>query len=332
MKHFAVHSGPESLRHKFDAVISARDLRETYLPAFEAGIREGAAGSIMSAYNAINGVPAPANTLLLQDILRGEWGFRGAVVGDVDNVADIWKPGTHAYAGDAAEASAIALRSGNDLCSGTTYAALPEALKRGLVAEADLDTALRRLFLLRFRLGQFDPPERVPFRQIPLSELDSPEHDRLALEAARQSLVLLKNDGSLPWKPQDLKTVAILGPTANNHSALIGNYAGSPAHPVDLLQGLRNRLEPLGVKVTYEMAVPLVEGFQENGQPFPEGVLFTDETKSISGLKGEIFDNEAFAGQPRATRTDTQVDLLWNEAQPIPDLPVRDANVRWTAC
>ena len=138
LKHFAVHSGPEPLRHGFDAVVSNRDLRETYLPAFEAAIREGGANSLMSAYNAINGVPAPANTMLLRDILRDEWGFKGAVVGDVDTVADIWRPGSHEYAKDAAEASALALKAGNDLCSGQTYVALAEALKRGLVTEADI--------------------------------------------------------------------------------------------------------------------------------------------------------------------------------------------------
>src|SRR5439155_11674409 len=120
VKHFAVHSGPEPLRHKFDAQASNRDLRETYLPAFEAGIREGGATSLMSAYNAVNGIPAPANTFLLKDILRGEWDFKGAVVGDVDNVADIWRKGTHEYARDAAEASALAIKAGNDLSSGTT--------------------------------------------------------------------------------------------------------------------------------------------------------------------------------------------------------------------
>jgi beta-glucosidase len=330
VKHYAVHSGPESSRHRFDAVVSPRDLRETYLPAFEAGIREGNSWSIMTAYNAVNGVPAPASTFLLRDILRTEWGFKGAVVGDVDNVADMWMPGTHEYSKDAAEASATALKAGNDLCSGSTYRALPESLKRGLVTEADFDTALRRLFYLRFKLGQFDPPERVPFRQIPLTEVNAPTHDQLALEAARQSLVLLKNDGSLPWNPKDLKTVAILGPTADDNSALLGNYSGSPVRPVNILQGLRAKLEPMGIKVISERAIPLVTGFRETGQAFSEGVLFTDETKSLPGLKGEVFDNEKFEGAPQTTRTDEQVDFLWNEAQPVPGIPVRDAHVRWS--
>jgi beta-glucosidase len=330
LKHYAVHSGPEESRHRFDAVVSARDLHETYLPAFETGIREGGSWSIMSAYNAINGIPAPGNKFLLTDVLRERWGFRGAVVGDVDNVADMWKKGTHEYAKDAAEASALALKAGNDLCSGSTYEALPESLKRGLVTEADLDRALRRLLYLRFKLGQFDPPERVPYAQIPITACNSAAHDQLALEAARQSLVLLKNDGTLPWNPKDLKTVAVLGPTAEDNSALVGNYNGTPAHPANLLQGLRAKLEPLGIKVLYDSAVPLVAGFREAGRPLPEGVLFTDAGKSTPRLKGEFFDNEKFAGSALATRTDAQLELLWNEAQPVPGIPVRGAHLRWT--
>jgi beta-glucosidase len=330
VKHFAVHSGPEPLRHRFNAVVSARDLRETYLPAFEACIREGGALSLMSAYNAVNGVPAPANQPLLGDILRGEWGFQGAVVGDVDTVADMWRKGTHEYCKDAAEASALAVRTGTDLCSGTTYEALPEALQRGLVTQADLDRALRRLLLLRFRLGQFDPADRVAYRRIPATEIDSPAHDQLAWEAARQSLVLLKNDGTLPWNAKTLKTVAILGPTGNEESALLGNYNGTPARMVTLLKGLKARLEPLGVKVLAESAGPLVQGYRISGQPFPDGVLFADDAHRRAGLKGEVFGNPKLEGAPSALRTDPQVNLQWDEAQPLPNLPATDASLRWT--
>ncbi len=289
VKHFAVHSGPEPLRHKFDAVVSDRDLHETYLPAFKAGVREGGAMSLMSAYNAVDGIPAPANKMLLQDVLRGEWGFKGAVVGDVDNVSDMWRPGTHEYVKDAAEASALAIKAGTDLCSGTTYEALADALKRGLVTEADIDRSLRRLFTLRFKLGQFDPPEQVPYRNIPISENDSPAHDQLALEAARQSLVLLKNDSTLPWDAKKLKTVAIIGPTGDEESALLGNYSGTPSRKITLTKGIKAKLESVGVKVLVEPGVPLVKGFRVSGKPFPTGVLFTDATQSHPGLKGEVF-------------------------------------------
>ncbi len=330
VKHFAVHSGPESLRHKFDAVISDRDLHETYLPAFEVGIREGGAQSLMSAYNAVDGVPASANKRLLTDILRDEWGFRGAVVGDVDSVGDIWKRSSHAFAPDAAEASALAIKAGNDLCSGTTYEALPEALKRGLITEKELDGALRRLLLLRFKLGQFDPASRVSYRKIPITENDSPAHDQLALEVARQSLVLLKNDGTLPWNPKDLKTVAVVGPTSDEPSALLGNYSGTPSRYVTLAQGIKAKLEPLGVKVLTDSSVPLVKGFRINGQPFPAGVLFVDVARSQAGLKGEVFTNIKFDGEPMATRTDAQVDFQWDEAQPVAGIPISQASVRWS--
>ncbi len=337
LKHFAVHSGPEPARHSFNAVVSERDLRETYLPAFEAGIRLGGATSLMSAYNAVNGVPAPASAALLQQILRTEWGFQGAVVGDVDNVSDLWRKGAHEYVADAATASARALQAGNDLCSGKTYEALGEALQRGLVTEADLDQALRRLFTLRFRLGQFDPPERVPYRSIPSTENDSPQHDRLALEAARQSLVLLKNDGTLPWRGEQLKTVAILGPTGEEESALLGNYSGTPSRKVTLAQGIKTKLESVGAKVLVAPGVPLVKGFRMSGKPFPAGVLFTDGDRATPGLKGEVFAHEqqdakkaVVEGKRVSTRTDQQIDLQWDEAQPVEGIPITLAAIRWT--
>ena len=330
LKHYAVHSGPEELRHKFDAVVSSRDLHETYLPAFEAGVTEGKAMSVMSAYNAVDGIPAPANHYLLTDVLRDQWGFQGAVVGDVDTVGDIFGKSAHAYVKDAATASALAIKAGNDLCSGKTYFALTEALKLGLVSEEDLERALKRLLTLRFKLGQFDPADSVPYTKIPISENNSPAHDALALEAARQSLVLLKNDGVLPWNLKDLKTVAVIGPTAEDQSALLGNYSGSPARPVTLLKGLQAKLEPLGITMLHDSAIPLVTGFRETGRPFPEGVLFTDTNRTTSGLKAELFDNALFQGTPNSEHIDSQIDLLWNEAQPAPGLPLKDAALRWS--
>jgi len=336
-KHYAVHSGPEPLRHKFSATASERDIRETYLPAFEAAIREGGAASLMSAYSAVNGIPMPANHDLLTRILRDEWGFTGAVVGDVDTVADIWKPDSHHYAKDAAEASALAIRAGNDLCSGGTYKALPDALKRGLLAEHDIDTALRRVLRLRFLLGQFDPPELVPYRSIPPSEIDSPAHDALALEAARQSLVLLKNDGLLPLDIKNLHTVAILGPAGFEDSTIIGNYAGAPARPVTLADGLKTRLEAAGVRVLAMPAVPLVKGFRVTGNPLPDGVLFTDATRRRPGLKAEIFSNQPqnprkpnLVGKLVATETHRKIDFLWNDAEPAGNIPLANASIRWT--
>ena len=331
LKHFAVHSGPEELRHRFDAVVSERDLRETYLVAFEAGVREGGALSLMSAYNAVDGVPAPANTRLLGDILRREWGFAGAVVGDVDTVADIWSPTSHAYAKDAAEASALALKAGNDLCSGTTYEALGESLKRGSVSEADIDRALRRLLTLRFRLGLFDPASRVPYARISPAENDSEPHGRLALEASRQSLVLLKNDGVLPLNPRAIKSIALIGPVANDRSAMLGNYYGIPSHPQTLLDAFRARFEPLGVRVLTAFGAPVAQGFREDSQPFGEGIVFADAALTQPGFKGEVFANPDLSGPPVGTRVDRQLDLKWNPYQPLPNVPTGRASGRWTA-
>jgi beta-glucosidase len=330
LKHFAVHSGPEELRHRFDAVVSERDLHETYLPAFEAGIREGGARSVMSAYNAIDGIPAPANVRLLTKILRDDWGFTGAVVGDVDTVADIWRPASHNYAPDAAHASALALKAGTDLCSGRTYEALPEALKDGLLTEADLDVALRRIFQLRFQLGQFDPPARVPYTSIPISENDSPAHNQLALDAARQSMVLLENDGTLPLDVHKIRTLALIGPTADSQSAMLGNYCGTPATPVTLLSALRAKLEPLGIEVLTATGARIAKGYREYAQPFPDGTVYADEKRTIPGLAGSVFANPVLEGTAVARRTDGQVDFKWNSYHPVPGIPVQNASVSWT--
>ena len=343
VKHFAVHSGPEADRHVFDARPSPRDLRETYLPAFEAGITEGGAQSLMSVYNAIDGVPGPANSRLLTDILRTRWGFKGAVVGDVDCVHDVHAH--HKFTRDAAESAAACLRAGNDLCSGATYAALPDALARGLCTESDLDRALRRLLSLRFRLGDFDSAPgnaelqlgssvsslRNPYASIPPEANDTPEHDALALEASRQSLVLLKNDGALPLDPSRLRTIAVIGPVADDKSALLGNYAGTPARPVTLLEGLRKKLSARGVTVLHEPGCTLAPGFPANQFSFAAGELFTDATLATPGVSGEFWPNRDLSGPATHSRTDTQLDLDWDYYHPLPHIAVRDTSARWTA-
>lgn len=328
LKHYAVHSGPESERHRFNAEVSQRDLRETYLPAFEAGVCEGHVGEVMSAYNAVNGFPVAANKELLTGILRDEWGFQGAVVGDVDNVADLTEG--HHFTSSAAEASAAALKAGNDLCSGGTYGALRQAMGSGLVSEEEVNRSLRRLLLLRFRLGQFDSPKDVPYASISPSKNDSSEHEQMALEAARQSLVLLKNDGTLPWDPKALHAVAVLGPTAEDPFALTGNYAGTPVRPVTILDGIRAVLEPKGVTVLSDPAVPLVDGMADRTSTFPGGVLFTDNRQSVRGLKREIFATGDFQSAQSARSTDPQVDFFWNPAQPLPGIPLTGASIRWS--
>jgi beta-glucosidase len=329
LKHYAVHSGPEGERHGFDVHPTPRDLWETYLPAFETGVQAGGAQSIMSPYNAIDGVPGPVNRRLLTAILRERWGFKGAVVGDVDCIHDVHTH--HHFTKDAAESSALAIKAGNDLCSGATYAALPEALARELCTESDLDVALRRLLMLRFRLGQFDPENLVPYASIPAKANDAPIHDQLALVSARESMVLLKNDGVLPLDPQRLRKVAVIGPVADEISALVGNYAGTPARPVTLLAGLRRKLTGHGISVRHEPGCTLASGFPENQFQFETGEIFTDAERTQPGVRGEFWNNRELTGTPTQTRTDPQLDLFWDYYQPQPGIAVRDTSARWSA-
>ena len=241
-KHFAVHSGPEHDRHHFDAQASRRDLWDTYLPAFEACIVEAKAASIMGAYNRTNGQPCCASPFLLEEILRRRWGFQGYVVSDCGAIGDIYRH--HKLVETAAEAAALAVSTGCDLECGETYSALGEAVVQGLLPETGLDRALIRLFTARFRLGMFDPPQRVPYAHIPISVNDSEEHRSLALTAARESMVLLKNaDGFLPLS-KALKTVAVIGPNADDEIVLQGNYQGTPSSSVTPLAGIRAKLGP----------------------------------------------------------------------------------------
>ena len=240
-KHYAVHSGPEALRHEFDAQADERDLRETYLPHFKAAIVQGQAVSIMGAYNRTNGEACNASPTLLQKILRDEWGFQGYVVSDCGAIGDIYLH--HKTAQTPEEASALAVRAGCDLECGATYRALANAVRQGLLPEADLDRSLRRLFTARMQLGMFDPPERVPYAKLPIEVNDCAEHKQLALDVARESMVLLKNAGDfLPLGKAALKRVAVIGPNANDPLVLLGNYNGMPSSSVTPFEGIRDAL------------------------------------------------------------------------------------------
>ena len=326
-KHFAVHSGPEGNRFSFDAVLSDRDMWEEELSVFEFVVRDSDPAGIMTAYNAINGTACCANSWLLTDLLRGEWGFDGAIVGDVDNVANL--AGHMKVAADHAEGSAMTIRAGQDLCSGWSFEQLGKAVERGLVSEQELDETLGRNLAVRFRLGQFDPPKNVAYSAIPASAVATPENDRLALEAARQSIVLMKNSGVLPLEPSKLNKVVVLGPTADSRAALLGNYFGLPDQPVNLLDGLKNKLEPAGVEVSHFRAVPLVEGLEKTGHPFDSaGCVFTDTDGIEPGLATEVFDNSGFKGEP--VYTPCSMDIFWNIYQPMPPVPADDASIRWS--
>ncbi len=291
-KHFAAHSGPEPERHRFSAQVDERDLRETYLPAFEACLREGGAFSVMGAYSRLNGEPDCASHRLLDQILRREWGFRGYVVSDCYGIKDIFE--NQHLAGSLEQASAMALRAGCDLNCGNEYLSLPTALRRGLITEADLDTAVKRLLEARFRLGMFDPPERVPYAQIPLSVVDSRKHRELSLRAARESIVLLKNANHLLPLSKTLKSIAVVGPNANEVKALLGNYYGTPSVAVTPLVGIRQKVSP-ATKVTYAKGCEAVEPPTIAGS-LDEAVgaaKSADVVIAALGLSGDL-ENEQF--------------------------------------
>lgn len=237
-KHFAVHSGPESERHEFDAIASPKDMRETYLPAFRDAVKEAKVEAVMGAYNRTNGEPCCASKTLMQDILRDEWGFEGHYVSDCGAILDFHEH--HKITSGPVESAALAVNMGCDLNCGWIYEHLAEAVKQGLVSEETIDVSVKRLFRTRFKLGMFDPEDRVPFNKIPYEVNDSDEHRQLALETARESIVLLKNkDSFLPLNKDEIKTIAVIGPNADRKDVLLGNYFGLPSKYVTVLEGIQ---------------------------------------------------------------------------------------------
>ena len=256
VKHFAVHSGPEPSRHTFDAVVSERDLRESYLPQFQAGIREGGAFSLMCAYNRVDGKPACGSDMLLQQVLRGEWRFPGYVVSDCGAIDDIYRG--HKVVATAPEAAALGARTGTDLECGGVYGNLGKSVEQGLITEAQIDTSLTRLFTARFRLGMFDAPEHVRWAQIPFSVLDQASNRDLARRVAQESMVLLKNQGNLLPLRKNLGTLAVIGPNADVADVLLGNYNGTPSDPVTPLRGIREAVSR-NTKVVYARGTNLAD-------------------------------------------------------------------------
>ncbi len=286
-KHFAVHSGPEGLRHRFDAVASPRDLNETYLPAFQALVRAGVE-VVMCAYNRTNGEPCCGSKTLLQDTLRGAWGFQGHVVSDCGAVDDLHTG--HEVTRDRAESAAVTLKSGTDLAC-TDYGALKQSLERGLVTEADLDRALAHVLRTRFRLGFFDPEERNPYARIPESVIGSPEHRALAREAAVESLVLLKNAGDLLPLRKDLRMVYVTGPLATDAQVMLGNYYGVNEDVATVLEGIVGKVSP-ATKVDFRQGVLLD---RPNANPmdwFSGSAREADVTIAVMGISNLIEGEE----------------------------------------
>lgn len=329
-KHYAVHSGPEPSRHSIDVTASKHDMEDTYLPAFRAAITEGKAESIMCAYNRVNGQPACANTFLLEDQLRGAWKFNGYVVSDCDAIVDVFEG--HKFTKTQAEAAAVSLKRGMDNeCAdfftvtqdNSDYVKYLDAVKEGFLTEADINVALKRLFTARMRLGMFDPPSIVPYAQTPESEIDSTAHRQLALKAARESLVLLKNDGVLPL-PSSAKKILVVGPLAESTQVLHGNYSGTASHAVTALEGIRKQFG--ADQVSY------VAGTNFLRQPLviPTSALSTDNGKP--GLKGEYFAGD-LSDAPSTVRVDPYVDLqlFHPDAHALaPPAGMKDFSARWT--
>jgi beta-glucosidase len=255
-KHFAVHSGPERERHTFDARVSAHDLADTYLPQFQAAVRAGRVGSVMAAYNRVNGEACVASPTLLAETLRARWGFLGYVVGDCGAVDDVWAH--HQLVATPAAAAAAALRAGTDLDCGRAYQHLDEALANGMITEADLDRSLVRLFSARFRLGLFDPADRVPWSRLGPDLIEAPAHLTLSRQVAGRAIVLLENRGVLPLAAS-VRRLAVVGPMADDLPVLLANYHGIPSHPVTLLDGVRAAAAARGVAVRYAPGARLVE-------------------------------------------------------------------------
>lgn len=319
-KHYAVHSGPEPLRHNFDVSPPEADLYETYLPAFEALVREGKVEAVMTAYNAVYGRPAPVSPLLYR--LLAEWGFNGHITSDCGSIADLSR--TYKIARDDAEAEALALKAGLNVRCGGEPSQLVDAVRRGFISEAEIDYRLGALLRTQFRLGFYDPAASVAFSRISPAENNSPAHAALALAAARKSLVLLKNDGTLPLRREALKRVAVIGPSADSVTVLLGNYNGRPTAPVTVLAGLKAALGP-GVAVDYAHGCDYAT-MPPGVRPIPRTGLRAEEN---TGLIGDYFANPNLEGKPVAQRRDRPVSFDFAKDRLPPGAVAENMSVRW---
>ena len=319
-KHFAVHSGPEQLRHGFNVDPSERDLEETYLPAFRATVTEGHVQSVMCAYNSIDQFPACTNKMLLKDHLRDAWGFKGFVVSDCGAIVDVNQG--HKKTPDITHSSAMALGAGTDLsCSIWTpgFNTLADAVHQGLVPEDLVTQAAERLYTARFQLGLFDPQGSNPLDKLPFSDAASEEHRLISRKAAEESIVLLKNNGVLPLKSAP-GHIAVIGPTADQLTSILGNYVGTPFHPVTPLEGIEKQFP--ASPVVYAQGSTLAEGV---GVPVPRTAFGLNK-----GLRTEFFATPDWTGRPVAVETEPAVQTDWENAKPVPEIDTHNYSVRWT--
>ena len=324
-KHFAVHSGPEPTRHTADVKVSAHDLEDTYLPAFRAAVTAGA-GSVMCAYNSIDGKPACAQPMLLQQHLRDDWHFSGYVVSDCGAASDISQG--HRYTQTLEQGMAAAVKSGMDIICAWPMQdlkverdAVLKAAQQGLLSNEDIDRAARRLFTARMKLGMFDPPSSVPYTNITIADNDTEPHRQLALQAARETLVLLKNSDHLLPIGAKYKTIAVVGPNADSVDPLLGNYNGTPSKPVTILDGIRKRFS--------DSTVLYAAGSSLTGSPLEAiPAEFLKNESGQTGLTAEYFKGTGLKGIPAIARTDLRVDFNWRSGAG-PEL-LEDFSVRWT--
>ncbi len=329
-KHYAVHSGPEYSRHIDNIYVNDRDLYDTYLPAFKATIQEANVQSIMCAYNRFRDKPCCGSDILLSNILRNQFGFKGYVVSDCGAITDFFQKGNHHVVETPSQAWGWSLSSGTDLNCEDNRAFMEdhfeEAVSKGIINENDINVSVKRLFKARFMLGVFDPEAEVAYTKIPMSVVGSKEHLNLSLEAAEKSLVLLKNNGILPLK--NVKKIALIGPNANNPTILTANYNGDPVDPITPLKGLQ---QYLGTKnVFYTPGTPIVPGIYTDFSIVNENNLFHEEKgKLLKGLSAAYFEDAALNGNPKIERIDKNIDFVWYKS-PINQLADESFGVRWT--
>jgi len=310
-KHYAVHSGPEPLRHVFNADVSAFDLWDTYLPAFEKLVTESKVAGVMCAYNAFQGQPCCGSDLLMTDILRNKWKFKGYVTSDCWAIDDFFK--NHKTHKDAASAAADAVFHGTDLDCGTdAYKALVTAVKEGIITEKDIDVSVKRLFMIRFRLGMFDPAELVKYANTPITVLESSDHQAHALKMARESIVLLRNENQTLPLSKTLKKIVVLGPNADNSIAVLGNYNGTPSKITTVLAGIKEKLGK-NTQVIFEKAVSFTNDTLLS-------YLNLDSQFNIDhrqGFKSEYFKGTDLQGTAVLTQMEPSLNHNWQEGQQI---------------
>ena len=321
-KHYAVHSGPEPKRHEFDAVVNEKDLRETYLPAFRDAVKEAKVEAVMGAYNRVNGHPACAHPRLLTEILREEWGFEGHVVSDCGAISDFHLH--HKVTKTPEESAALAVNNGCDLNCGRVFESLLAAVEQGLISEETIDRSVKRLLRTRFRLGMFDPEDMVPFNEIPYEVNDCEEHRQLSLEMARESIVLLKNDGLLPLNKDEIKTIAVIGPNADDKQVLLGNYFGQPSRYVTVVNGIRNAVNE-DTKVYYAQGCDMFQTHDSHwGNPpttgFAEALAMAERSDVVvmclglspllEGEEGSVAESDGGGDRVDLNLPGVQEDLL----------------------